>query len=204
MQTTIDFLRHGEASGGSYYRGSTDDPLTPKGWQQMQLAITNHHWDHIISSPLIRCLAFAQQTNTQEETPLTITDNWQEMHFGDWEGKTADQINQQDLMQFYKDPVNNTPANAEAFSSFLARVNLAWSNLINTYHGKHVLVITHAGVIRALFKLHLDLPANKLFNLKIDHASLTRFQCFHDTPKHFIQLEFHNLTQSHLYSEKIK
>ncbi len=56
MNTTIDFLRHGEVAGGSYYRGSTNDPLTPKGWQQMNQAIANRQWDHIISSPLNRCL----------------------------------------------------------------------------------------------------------------------------------------------------
>jgi len=199
MNTIVDFLRHGEVSGGSYYRGSTNDPLTQRGWQQMEKVIANRQWDHIVSSSLSRCLNFAQQTSEQNKINLTVDDSWQEIHFGDWEGKTAKQIDQQALMLFYQDPIGNIPPNAEGFSNFLARVNLAWNQLLNTYQGKHVLVITHAGVIRSLFHLHLNLPIEKTFNLNVDHASLTRFQCFHNDPEPFIQLEFHNLSQAHLY-----
>ena len=194
MQTTVDFLRHGEVKGGSYYRGVTDDPLTELGWQQMQQSVVRHKWDLIISSPLKRCLDFSEHLSKERNSPLLIDTNWQEIDFGDWEGKTADQIDTESLMQFYQDPINNTPNNAESFTRFLARVNQAWQDLINTYQDKHILVITHAGVIRSLFNIHLNLPADKLFNLKVDHASLTRFQCFYDDPDHFIQLEFHNLT----------
>ena len=63
MPTTIDFLRHGEVTGGSYYRGSTDDQLTQSGWQQMNSTVENQSWNHIISSPLHRCLDFAQDMN---------------------------------------------------------------------------------------------------------------------------------------------
>lgn len=201
MQTTIDFLRHGEVTGGSYYRGVTDDPLTELGWQQMNDTVAQHHWDHIISSPLQRCLSFAQQLNLKTHTPLSNDTNWQEINFGDWEGKTAEQINPAALMRFYQDPINNTPENAESFTAFQTRIDQAWENLISTHQGKHVLVITHAGVIRCLFKLLLNLPTKNLFNIQVNHASLTRFQCFHDTPDNFIKLIFHNLTPANLYSK---
>ena len=202
MITTIDFLRHGEVSGDSYYRGSTDDPLTKKGWEQMDTAIITQSWEHIISSPLIRCADFAQQASKLNNTVLSISNNWQEIDFGDWEGKTAQQIDQNSLILFYQNPLKNTPPNAEPYSSFLCRINCAWDELIKTYRGKHILVITHAGVIRSLFNLHLNIPANKLFNIKVDHASLTRFECFTDSPENFTQLTFHNLVHPHLYSKK--
>ena len=78
MITTVDFLRHGEANGGSYYRGSKNDPLTKLGWQQMNKAVAGQHWDHIVSSPLQRCLDFAQQLSEQTKSPLHIKANWQE------------------------------------------------------------------------------------------------------------------------------
>ena len=196
MQTTVDFLRHGEVAGGSYYRGSTDDPLTKLGWQQMHHAVADRKWDLIISSPLHRCLDFAQFINGQTNTPLYTAPNWREICFGDWEGKTAEQIDSRQLMQFYQDPVNNTPNNAESLTTFLYRINLAWESLLKEHTGKHILVISHAGVIRSLFNLLLNLPAEKIFNLQLDHASLTRFQCIHDTPSNFISLVFHNLTQA--------
>jgi len=198
MQTTVDFLRHGEVQGGACYRGSTDDPLTKTGWQQMNHAVAGREWDVIISSPLLRCIEFAQHFKNQSNTSLFIEANWQEIHFGDWEGKTAEQINTEELMLFYQNPKNNTPKNAEPLSLFIDRINLAWEKLLEEHEGKQILVISHAGVIRCLFKLFLNLPADKIFNLQLDHASLTRFQCFNDKPANFISLVFYNLTQPDL------
>lgn len=200
MLTTVDFLRHGEVSGGSYYRGITNDPLSQRGWKQLEYATANKKWDQIISSPLNRCLDFAQHISSQTNTPLTSDANWQEINFGDWEKKTADQINPEALMRFYQDPINNAPENGENYPSLLYRVSNAWENLMKTHSNQHILVVTHAGVIRCLFNLLLNLPTNQLFNIQVDHSSLTRFQCFHDNPDNFITLNFHNLTQPNLYS----
>jgi len=198
VQTTVDFLRHGEVQGGTYYRGSTDDPLTKTGWQQMNHAVAGREWDVIISSPLLRCIEFAQQLKNQANIPLFIEPHWQEIYFGDWEGKTAEQINAEELMLFYQAPLNNTPNNAENLIDFIYRLNQAWESLLKEHAGKHILVVSHAGVIRCLFNLFLNLPADKIFNLQIDHASLTRFQCFNDKTSNFISLVFHNLTRPDL------
>ena len=198
MLTTVDFIRHGEVAGGSYYRGRTDDPLTKRGWQQMNAVVVGRSWDQIITSPLHRCLDFAQQINRKTSIPVSTDSSWQEIDFGDWEGKTAEQINADTLIRFYQDPVNNTPENGESYTNFLSRINQSWDNLIKTHGGKHLLVITHAGVICSLFSLLLGLPVEKIFNLQVDHASLTRFQCFHDDPDNFVKLIFHNLTPSGL------
>ncbi len=196
MSTTIDFLRHGEVAGGTYYRGSTNDPLTKQGWQQMKSAIGEQQWDHIISSPLRRCQDFAIYASKQNNTPLTTDSNWQEICFGEWEGRTVEQIHQSfpyALTRFYQDPINNTPAQGESMSDFLKRINQASENLLKLHCDKHVLVITHAGVIRSLFCLFLKLPMNNMFNIQIDHANFTRFQCFHDSPDNFVTLISHNL-----------
>ncbi len=195
MLTTVDFLRHGEVEGDAVFRGSTDDPLSNTGWQQLNNSVTKQHWDHIISSPLKRCLDFAQHFSEQSSTSLNIDSNWQEISFGDWEGKTAEQIEQtfpNALALFYKDPLTNTPEKAESFIDFQSRINLAWEDIIRLHPNKHILVVTHAGVIRCLFLLLLKLPVANMFTIQVDHASLTRFQCFHDPDNLFISLAFHN------------
>ncbi len=192
MITTVDFLRHGEASGGSYYRGSTDDPLTEKGWQQMNHAVADQHWDQIISSPLHRCLDFAQQLSEQSNMLLSIEPDWQEICFGDWEGKTANQIDSEELARFYQDPINNAPKNGEGYLIFETRIKKAWERRTNLHQGKHLLIITHTGVIRSLFRILLNLPIENIFKLQVDHAGLTRFQCFHDDNQNYITLNFHN------------
>lgn len=196
MQTTIDFLRHGEVAGGSYYRGSTDDPLTKIGWQQMRNAVLKRSWDQIVCSPLLRCQGFGQYLHEQTKIPIETESNWQEYDFGDWEGKMAEQINRDELIQFYQNPLTHPPKNAEQYTHFQSRVEKAWKNLLQTYSGQHVLVITHGGIIRTLYPLLLGLPVEKIFNLQVDHASITQFQCVHDAQNHFISLIFHNLTNT--------
>jgi hypothetical protein len=41
---TLDLLRHGEPEGGRLYRGNLlDNPLSEKGWQQMQASVNGKH-----------------------------------------------------------------------------------------------------------------------------------------------------------------
>ncbi|NOR79540.1 MAG: phosphoglycerate mutase [Methyloprofundus sp.] len=191
--TYIDLLRHGEVKGGSCYRGITDDPLSTTGWAQMQNKIaTQSHWDVIISSPLSRCHAFSEHLSAKLQLPLISATALQEINFGDWEGKTAAQINPQLLAQFYADPINFTAPNGEHFYDFQQRVLDAWQALLNTHKGQRILLITHAGVIRVILANILAIDTHHSFRLKIAHACLSRIECFHDTEtEDFFQLVKH-------------
>ncbi|WP_446811221.1 histidine phosphatase family protein [Methylomonas sp. 2BW1-5-20] len=194
QSTVIDFLRHGEARGGSYYRGTTDDPLTERGWHQMYRQCGEGQWDAVISSPLRRCRSFAAVWCEQQQLQLSIEPAWSEIDFGDWEGQSAEQISSQwpdALMAFYQDPENFSPPNAESYSRFADRVRQGWENLLAAHAGQRVLVVTHAGVIRALFAEVFDMPVAKTFHIDLPHACLTRFTSFDDGDSRFVQLNFH-------------
>lgn len=196
ITTRIDLLRHGEAQGGTYFRGSTDDPLTPFGWQQMHQAISErHNWDIIISSPLSRCLDFARQISDQRQLPLTVFPEISEIDFGDWEGKTADEIEQVEpgvLERFYSDPDKYTPIKGEKFKAFSERISFAWRKLTEQNRGFRVLVITHAGMIRMVFSQVLGISIENSFRIQVGHASLTRFQHINTDSSGYYQLLFHH------------
>lgn len=84
MSTTlVDLLRHGEPEGGRRYRGSLDDPLSDRGWDQMWRAASGDTpWDLVISSPLRRCREFAEQLSSRLQLPLTIKPDLQELGYG--------------------------------------------------------------------------------------------------------------------------
>ena len=93
MSTTLDLMRHGEPVGGRRYRGQIDDPLSEKGWAQMRAAVGElAPWDRIVSSPLLRCRAFAEALASAHGLPLTLDERLKEVGFGAWEGKTAAEI----------------------------------------------------------------------------------------------------------------
>ena len=66
--TIIDLLRHGEPEGGRMYRGGgTDHPLSDEGNLQMLDSISLYildddsvPWQAVVSSPMLRCSAFAE------------------------------------------------------------------------------------------------------------------------------------------------
>lgn len=178
--TTIDLLRHGEPVGGRKYRGQTDDPLSDKGWQQMRDAVRGHKpWQHIVSSPLSRCLAFATELAQQQDLPLSVEARFMEVKFGVWEGKTAEQLqtgNPGVIERFKRDPINQRPVGAERLEDFLARVRAGWNDLLIEQAGKQVLLVCHAGVIRMTLAHALNLPLASTYRIDVPSAGLTRIR----------------------------
>lgn len=180
-ETVIDFIRHGEPEGGRCFRGHhVDDPLSEKGWAQMWAAMPGAPpWTHIVSSPLQRCRQFAEALAERCDICVTIDDRFKEVGFGEWEGKTPTLIQQQDAEgydAFYHDPVKHRPAGAEPWHEFTARVSAAMADVSNTFSGQHVLVIAHAGVVRAAAAEVLNASAIAAYRIKVDNASLSRFR----------------------------
>ena len=178
MTTYIDIIRHGEPVGGRRYRGySVDDPLTEKGWAQMRAAVPETpQWQHIVSSPLKRCLEFSQELANDLQISFSIEDNMKEIGFGDWEGKTPEDILAEDseaLNHFYKDPVHHRPKGAEPLNSFSQRVWGAYQSILEQHQGKHVLVVAHAGVARAITANILKMSLDDVYSrLKIEYGAI--------------------------------
>ncbi len=180
-ETIIDFIRHGEPEGGRAFRGHRiDDPLSNKGWQQMRDAVDEHcPWSHIISSPLQRCSAFANELATKHTLSVTIDDRFKEVGFGEWEGQTPEQLQHNradEYNAFYADPVKNRPAGAEELDKFILRVVTAYNDVKKCYAGKHILIITHAGVIRAMISHVLDTSPLGLYRIKVNNAGIARIR----------------------------
>ena len=181
VDTVIDFIRHGEPEGGRCFRGHrVDDPLSEKGWIQMWAAMPDTPpWAHIVSSPLQRCRQFADAMTERYDIPVSVDDRFKEVGFGAWEGKTPAQIQQEDAeayAAFYQDPVHERPAGAEPWQHFSARVSAALAEVSKKFSGQHVLVVAHAGVIRAAVAQVLNASANAAYRIKIDNAGLTRLR----------------------------
>lgn len=179
--TVIDLLRHGETQGGSGFYGSTDIPLSSRGWTQLNTAVHEeaHRWDRILSSPLRRCADFARELSETLGLPLNLDDRFREMHFGGWEGFTASQLMERDaeaLGRFWDDPENNTPPRAEPLAGFRERVLCAWHETIALYPGERLLLVTHGGVIRSILCHVHEHPINRLLEIEVRHAALHRVQ----------------------------
>lgn len=186
-KTRIDILRHGEPEGGRKYRGhGVDDPLSDLGWRQMWAAVgTQWPWESIISSPMARCRIFAETLGTKAGLTVGIDERLKEVGFGAWEGKTGEQLRAADpdaLRLFYADPVTHRPEGAEPLDRFRQRVGLALDEALDRYAGRHVLIVAHAGVMRAAISWLLDTPLQTMYRIEIPNAALLRITAGGERP----------------------
>lgn len=193
--TIIDLIRHGQPQGGSVYRGhSIDDPLSELGWSQMWNAVGNNApWQQIISSPLQRCRAFAEQLADKYQLPITIDDQFKEVGFGSWEGRSRTEIKQADQKEyddFYNDPINCRPAGAEPIDAFIQRVSRAYEDVLQNFSGQHCLIVAHAGVIRAVIAHVTHAAPIGLYHIQVKNAGMSRIR----HGQYGSMLDFHNGT----------
>lgn len=218
--TTFDLLRHGECEGGQCYRGSIDVALTPEGYARMCESVgfnesfdppsdpaftpinnnvvnsTLRPWQTIITSPLRRCSVFATDLSAAYQLPLYLEDDFQEIHFGDWEGQLMDEVwkNQRSAVeQWFADPVRYAPPNGEKANVFSERVVhrfLSWAAQIQ---GQHVLLVTHGGVIRALLAHCLSMSLLDMTRFDVPYGCLSQIQVITNNNERYYRLVAHNM-----------
>lgn len=176
----LDLLRHGETERGGGFRGRIDDALTAEGWRQMRAAVgAQAPWQALVSSPLQRCAAFAAELAARHGLPLQLEDGLRELDFGAWEGRTAAELWDTDadaLSRFWNDPYAFTPPGGEPLVDFEARVLAAVEGLHARFAGRHLLLVTHGGVMRLLLARARGLPRGGLMQVEVGHGALHRLR----------------------------
>ena len=177
----VDLLRHGEAAGGFRLRGSTDDPLTPQGEQQMRRALAGEPpWTRIVTSDLQRCSGFATALAEEFEIPLAVEPRLREIDFGEWEGCEVEALWARDaerVTAFWNAPFSVPAPGGEDPQAMCGRVLAAWRALATALvPGEHALVVSHGGPIRVILGEVLQIPDDALTRIEVAHASLSRIR----------------------------
>ncbi|MDI1232080.1 MAG: alpha-ribazole phosphatase family protein [Methylobacter sp.] len=153
----------------------------------------------VFSSPLTRCLQLAE---TFSDT-VTTDPRLLELNFGDWEGQRFDDIDADVLQHWTNNFVTAAPPNGENFEDLYQRAGSFWQDLLAVEasapahaprlrpvgEAEQVLVVTHAGVIRALLAHALNLPLANAFQLRIDSGSAHKLRQVGD----YLYVEYINL-----------
>lgn len=121
----------------------------------------------IYSSPAIRCQMLARSL----KTPYLIDKDLYELDFGLWEGLPYARINRAEIDVWAADFVNQAPPGGESFTTLQQRA-LKAARLWQAHHPEPVIVITHAGIIRALLCHKQGIGLDQAFSLPVDYASI--------------------------------
>ena len=145
--------------------------------QQLQQKLPDLKSDTVVfSSPLTRCVKLAEKFSVN----MITDDRLLELDFGDWESKSFNDIDA-DLLQHWSDDfVYAAPPNGERFIDLCQRAGSFWQDVVEGIHpaSEQILIITHAGVIRALLAHILKLPPANAFQFRVDLGSVHKFQYF--------------------------
>lgn len=178
----IYLLRHGKTVGKAGLYGHTNIDVAPERQEiiHRQLLDLQLGFQHVETSPLVRCHDLAQRLVAGTEMSLTVREGWKEMSFGDWDGRPFDELTPHwsELEKFWRNPAENTLPNAEPLESFFKRVSKQWQQYSNNVE-QDTLIVCHGGTIRMILTevLNLDWRNAALYSaLSIDNQSLTHIQ----------------------------
>ena len=181
-------VRHGETEGESSirYHGRTDVALSELGRAQMRLAgraigahrVGGGNFVRIFSSPLVRASEGARIV-AGDSAPLITIDEFAEVHFGSFEGLTADEIRERYPDEFARwnddrlAPSYTYPA-GESRAGFANRVERGLERMLALWTPRgdsavdDALLIAHRGVIRAIVqKLTSQEPVVELGSIQV-------------------------------------
>ena len=169
--TTTILLRHGDTRLSPEHRfsGLRDLPLSASGTRQAQAAAcrlaTGAPIDAVVSSPLQRAVGTAAIAAAETD-------------FGDWDGFTLAEIQQQwpaAAAAWRRDP-EQAPPGGESFADTAHRVNRACDRLLRDHGGQTVLVVSHITPIKILLCRALGVPLGTLYRLYLGSACINEIQ----------------------------
>ncbi|MDO5417471.1 MAG: histidine phosphatase family protein [Lachnospiraceae bacterium] len=125
----IYLIRHGQTDWNLAKRiqGSQDIPLNETGKRQAALlaeGMRTRPVARFFSSPMKRARETARAVADSQNVPLYLVDGLEEIHYGEWEGMTMEEIRTrfpEEYTAWWKDPVNGAPPGGESQMEVLLR-----------------------------------------------------------------------------------
>lgn len=159
---TLTIFRHGLTveNENSQYLGWTDAPLSERGrgkTREIGEQLAGWKPDQIISSDLLRCRETVALLFPHQE--FCTMPAFREMNFGNFEGKTYEDLkNQRDYQLWLDDIFNVILPGGESFKVFFERINQGMNELSSTLliNQRDIVLVTHGGVIRLLLSKYVD------------------------------------------------
>lgn len=186
-------LRHAPVKS-AYIYGQQDVPADLKQSQAFRWLVDQLPSDPaVISSDLKRCVETAERLGFEKyETSPSI----REQHFGSWQGLTYEQARIADPVfydQFWQKPELSRPPNGESFKDVSERSTAFLTDLLAQERAEDdVLLVTHAGVIRAIIAHFLEIPLARALSLAVEPLSLTRFTIYQNNDSLSAQADWIN------------
>lgn len=168
------FVRHGATAGNlqKRYIGRTDEPLCPEGIAQIEQLSMARSWDvnQVFVSPMLRTRQTAQLLFA--DIPQQIVEDFREIDFGLFEGKTARELACNTQYQQWVDSMCLGPIpEGETPSVFKQRCCTAFLKLLPSIpDDTTVAFVVHGGVIMSILE-QFALPKRNFYEYHLPNGS---------------------------------
>ncbi len=156
----IHFVRHGQTEYNKNFliTGHTDEPLNEEGIKQAKDTIPLlSQYSEIYCSDLIRCKQTADILNKNLNLKISYDGRLRERNLGSLEGKKWDDFDLIDPSLREKDrnqEYDYNPFGGESVGQVTTRLLSAITDIKNNHNTRDtILVVTHGGIIRLLYKI---------------------------------------------------
>ena len=179
-ETGFIVVRHGETAWNAQARiqGHLDSPLNEEGLAQALLAgerLGHEPFDRFYCSDLGRVLQTVQPIAERSGKQPVITPRLRERNLGVFQGLTGSECQRdwpQDYARFHtRDPDHAMPG-GESIRQVYQRVSAFFDETAKTHRGQRVLVVTHGGVLDALYRHATGMALDRVRDFSIYNASL--------------------------------
>lgn len=158
--TRFTLVRHAESlwNAAGRWQGHGDPPLSERGFGQARLcakrfAESSDPADRLVCSDLLRTRQTAAAIGERIGMPAHPTSRLRELAIGRWTGMTREEIakTENDLLdEFDSGDPDIRPGGGETRNEIRNRVRGVVETLGVTYPAQHLVLVVHAGVIKAL------------------------------------------------------
>lgn len=169
-------LRHTKtavAQGICY--GHSDVEMLPTNQKQLNNiynSVLSIQPEVIFTSPLRRCETLAHKINAHDSR-IIKDERLKELNFGKWEGLPWDTIEKsEEASNWFGDYMYIKCPDGESYHDLLLRVKDFLNYLEIFFKNKNILLVTHAGVIRAIHSIAGKFKPEVAFGLNIDFGEI--------------------------------
>lgn len=182
MTTTLIIIRHGETFWNREHRiqGHLDSALTPDGIAQAEACarrLVAESIDAVVASDLGRVRHTAEILINGWALPIVFDAALRERCFGSGEGMTYAEMDDKYPQLYVQAGLVDsefTLPNGESRAAFHARVNAAINRLATAHQGKRLLVVTHGGVLGAIYRRLHNMPVASSQRVAIPNVGYNR------------------------------
>ncbi len=191
MESGIELIavRHGETDFNAERRmqGHLDVPLSETGRVQAQAAaarLADEPIDKIYSSDLQRALETARIIHEGREIELVTDLRLREFHMGTFQGMTLSEAREKHgdaWERFFIHDADFALPGGQSRNQKQVEIASFMEEVVRSQAGGRMLVVTHGGILIAMLRHVLGIPASHYFRVSIENTGIQRFRYKNET-----------------------